>query len=83
MKKLLATLALTGALASSMLAEIESNVDSSKESKGFCQGKHSNTGCFVGVSVGFAPATSLQGLIFKLMVKLLSNSPKKRALASP
>lgn len=52
MKKLLTTLALTGALASSMLAEIESNVDSSKESKGFCQGKHSNTGCFVGVSVG-------------------------------
>lgn len=50
MKKLLITLALTGALASSMLAEID--VDSSKESKGFCQGKHSNTGCFVGAEVG-------------------------------
>ena len=58
MKKLLTTLALTGVLASTMLAEIESSVDSSKESKGFCQGKHSNTGCFVGLSVGFSPATT-------------------------
>ena len=58
MKKFLTTLALTGVLASTMLAEIESSVDSSKESKGFCQGKHSNTGCFVGLSVGFSPATT-------------------------
>lgn len=61
MKKFLVALALTGALASSVLAEMTSNVDSSKESKGLCQGKHSNTGCFVGVSVGLC--LLLQGLI--------------------
>lgn len=81
MKKLLTTLALTGALASSMLAEIESNVDSSKESKGFCQGKHSNTGCFVGVSVGFAPATSR--LDFQTNDETFIKQPKKESFSFP
>ncbi|WP_317372606.1 outer membrane beta-barrel protein [Helicobacter canis] len=81
MKKLLTTLALTGALASSMLAEIESNVDSSKESKGFCQGKHSNTGCFVGVSVGFAPATSR--LDFQTNGETFIKQPKKESFSFP
>ena len=81
MKKLLTTLALTGALASSMLAEIESNVDSSKESKGFCQGKHSNTDCFVGVSVGFAPATSR--LDFQTNGETFIKQPKKESFSFP
>lgn len=81
MKKLLTTLALTGALASSMLAEIESSVDSSKESKGFCQGKHSNTGCFVGVSVGFAPATSR--LDFQTNGETFIKQPKKESFSFP
>lgn len=81
MKKLLTTLALTGALASSMLAEIESNVDSSKESKGFCQGKHSNTGSFVGVSVGFAPATSR--LDFQTNGETFIKQPKKESFSFP
>lgn len=81
MKKLLTTLALTGALASSMLAEIESSVDSSKESKGFCQGKHSNTGCFVGVSVGFSPATSR--LDFQTNSETFIKQPKKESFSFP
>ena len=81
MKKLLTTLALTGALASSMLAEIESSVDSSKESKGFCQGKHSNTGCFVGVSVGFSPATSR--LDFQTNGETFIKQPKKESFSFP
>lgn len=81
MKKLLTTLALTGALASSMLAEMTSNVDSSKESKGFCQGKHSNTGCFVGVSVGFSPATSR--LDFQTNSETFIKQPKKESFSFP
>lgn len=75
MKKLLTTLALTGVLASTMLAEIESSVDSSKE-WGFCQGKHSNTGCFVGLSVGFSPATTK----VDFDDSSVKSNPKKREL---
>ncbi|ETD25600.1 outer membrane beta-barrel protein [Helicobacter canis] len=82
MKKLLITLALTGALASSMLAEIESSVDSSKKSNGFCQGKHSNTGCFVGVSVGFAPATSRLDFTTPEAV-IIKKQPKKESFSFP
>ncbi len=82
MKKLLTTLALTGALASSMLAEMTSNVDSSKESKGLCQGEHSNTGCFVGVSVGFSPATSRLDFTTPEAV-IIKEQPKKESFSFP
>lgn len=81
MKKFLVALALTGALASSMLAEMTSNVDSSKESKGLCQGKHSNTGCFVGVSVGLSPATSR--LDFQTNSETFIKQPKKESFSFP
>lgn len=82
MKKFLVALALTGALASSVLAEMTSNVDSSKESKGLCQGKHSNTGCFVGVSVGLSPATSRLDFTTPEAV-IIKEQPKKESFSFP
>ena len=69
MKKLIQLISITSLIAFSALhAEVDSAESSPKsstsiesnsaESKGFCAGAHSNTGCFVGVSVGLSPATS-------------------------
>ena len=89
MKKLIQVISITSVFAFSALhAEVDSTESStsiesnSAESKGFCAGAHSNTGCFVGVSVGLSPATSRLDFTTP-EATIIKNSPKKRALASP
>ena len=57
---------------------VESN---SAESKGFCAGAHSNTGCFVGVSVGLSPATSRLDMTDPVLI--ITGQPKKESVTIP
>lgn len=58
-------------------------LESTKESKSsFCAGKHSNTGCFVGVSLGLSPATSRLDLT-TAQATLIRQQPKQESVTIP
>lgn len=82
MKRFLIIIALTGALVGSVLAD---DIDSSqaKEPKRLCQGKHSNTGCFVGVSAGLSLATSRADITTSASFIVIEKQPKKESLSFP
>ena len=92
MKRLIQLISITSLIAFSALhAEVDSaesspesstSVESnSAESKGFCAGAHSNTGCFVGVSVGFSPATTRLDLVNSNAI--ITQQPKKDGFTFP